>query len=71
MSAIRLGAPWVARDLPAGGRRLLQQADGYVATIKSGCVTFLEGKMQGPTPGGLIRGPQAVQASSAGREMAQ
>lgn len=63
MSAIRLGAPWVARDLPAGGRRLLQMAEGYVATVKSGLVTFLDGKMQGPTPGGLIRGPQAVSAS--------
>lgn len=63
LDAIKLGEPWVAADLPAGGKRLLQQADGYVATIKSGVVTFKDGIMQGPTPGGLIRGPQALQNS--------
>jgi N-acyl-D-aspartate/D-glutamate deacylase len=63
LDAIKLGEPWVAADLPAGGKRLLQQADGYVATIKSGVVTFKDGVMQGPTPGGLIRGPQALQNS--------
>jgi N-acyl-D-aspartate/D-glutamate deacylase len=60
LDAIKLGEPWVASDLPAGGKRLLQQADGYVATIKSGVVTFKDGVMQGPTPGGLIRGPQVL-----------
>jgi N-acyl-D-amino-acid deacylase len=58
MNAIRLGKPWLAFDLPAGGKRLLQKADGYVATVKSGEVTFRDGVMQGPTPGGVIRGPQ-------------
>ena len=65
LDAIKLGEPWVAADLPAGGKRLLQKADGYVATIKSGVVTFKDGVMQGPTPGGLIRGPQRLQVSSA------
>jgi N-acyl-D-aspartate/D-glutamate deacylase len=60
LDAIKLGQPWVAADLPAGGKRLLQKADGYVATIKSGVVTFRNGVMQGPTPGGLIRGPQVL-----------
>ena len=60
LEAIKLGEPWVASDLPAGGKRLLQKADGYVATIKSGVVTFKDGLMQGPTPGGLIRGPQTL-----------
>jgi N-acyl-D-amino-acid deacylase len=60
LDAIKLGEPWVAADLPAGGKRLLQKADGYVATIKSGVVTFKDGVMQGPTPGGLIRGPQTI-----------
>lgn len=63
LDAIKLGEPWVAADLPAGGKRLLQKADGYVATVKSGMVTFKDGVMQGPTPGGLIRGPQALQNS--------
>ncbi len=64
MEKIRLGHPWLAFDLPAGGKRLLQKADGYVATIKSGEVTFRNGEMQGPTPGGVIRGPQASPQST-------
>jgi N-acyl-D-aspartate/D-glutamate deacylase len=58
MNRLKLGKPWLAFDLPAGGKRLLQKADGYVATIKTGQVTFREGVMQGPTPGVVIRGPQ-------------
>jgi len=65
MDAIKLGKPWLAFDLPAGGKRLLQKADGYVATIKSGEVTFRDGEMQGPTPGGVIRGPQRVEMAMA------
>jgi N-acyl-D-amino-acid deacylase len=60
MDRVKLGKPWLAFDLPAGGKRLLQKADGYVATIKSGEVTFRDGIMQGPTPGGVIRGPQTI-----------
>ena len=55
---LKLGRPWLAFDLPAGGKRLLQKAEGYVATIKSGVVTFRDGAWTGETPGGLIRGPQ-------------
>jgi N-acyl-D-amino-acid deacylase len=65
MAAVRLGKPWLAFDLPAGGKRLLQKADGYVATIKSGQVTFRHGVMQGPVPGGVIRGPQRVELALA------
>ncbi|MBJ7441115.1 MAG: D-aminoacylase [Sphingopyxis sp.] len=65
MDAIKLGKPWLAFDLPAGGKRLLQKADGYIATIKSGEVTFRDGAMQGPTPGGVIRGPQRVEMAMA------
>ncbi|QSB43765.1 D-aminoacylase [Tsuneonella flava] len=57
---LKLGKPWLAFDLPAGGKRLLQKADGYVATIKGGVVTFREGEWTGATPGNLIRGPQQV-----------
>lgn len=60
MAALKLGKPWMAFDLPAGGKRLLQKADGYVATIKSGQVTFRDGELQGRFPGGVIRGPQRV-----------
>ena len=58
MDAIKLGKPWLAFDLPAGGKRLLQKADGYDCTIKGGVVTFQNGTWTGATPGGLIRGPQ-------------
>ncbi|WP_445784483.1 hypothetical protein [Sphingorhabdus sp.] len=57
---MKLSKPWLAFDLPAGGKRLLQKADGYVATIKSGVVTFREGKMTGALPGIVVRGPQNV-----------
>lgn len=58
LDRLRLGKPWLAFDLPAGGKRLLQKAQGYVATVKSGAVTFRDGVMQGPVPGKVIRGPQ-------------
>ena len=60
MDTLKLGKPWLAFDLPAGGRRLLQKADGYCYTIKSGQVTFKDGEMQGPVPGGVVRGPQVA-----------
>jgi N-acyl-D-aspartate/D-glutamate deacylase len=57
----RLGAdkPYVAHDLPAGGKRLLQKVHGYETTIVSGQVTFREGVPTGMLPGRLVRGPQA------------
>ena len=65
MERIKLGKPWLAFDLPAGGKRLLQKAEGYVATIKSGEVTFRDGVMQGAVPGIVIRGPQTVELALA------
>ncbi|HEX3460808.1 MAG TPA: amidohydrolase family protein [Acidimicrobiales bacterium] len=53
---LRLGNPTVVADLPAGGRRLIQDATGYVETIKSGVATFAEGKDTGARPGSLVRG---------------
>ncbi len=61
LDKVKLGKPWLAFDLPAGGKRLLQKAEGYVCTIKTGVVTFEDGKWTGATPGGLIRGPQQVE----------
>jgi len=58
LDALKLGKPWLAFDLPAGGKRLLQKADGYVCTIKSGEVTFRNGEYLHAHPGRLIRGPQ-------------
>jgi N-acyl-D-aspartate/D-glutamate deacylase len=65
LDRLKLSKPWLAFDLPAGGRRLLQKADGYVATVKAGAVTFREGKMTGALPGILVRGPQNVQMAEA------
>jgi N-acyl-D-aspartate/D-glutamate deacylase len=53
---LALGTPYVASDLPAGGRRLLQRASGYVATIKAGTMTFDRGEATGELPGRLVRG---------------
>ncbi len=47
--------PHVVRDLPAGGRRLLQKAHGYVATLVSGEVTYQEGIATDALPGKLVR----------------
>jgi len=65
MESLKLGKPWLAFDLPAGGKRLLQKATGYVATIKNGVVTFRNGQWTGETPGGLIRGPQRAELREA------
>ena len=65
MDRLKLGKPWLAFDLPAGGKRLLQKAEGYVATIKGGVVTFRDGAWTGATPGGLIRGPQRAALAEA------
>jgi N-acyl-D-aspartate/D-glutamate deacylase len=59
---LQLPGPYRAFDFPFGGQRLLQKAEGYVATIKRGQVTFRNGKHCGVYPGGVVRGPQqAVQ----------
>lgn len=55
---LRLHAPEVVHDLPAGGRRLVQRADGYAATIVSGQIVQRKGKPTGHLPGRLVRGPQ-------------
>jgi N-acyl-D-amino-acid deacylase len=64
MEALSLNLPTVAFDLPAGGRRLLQTAEGYEVTIKSGRVTFRRGVKTGDYPGRVIRGPQSALAET-------
>jgi N-acyl-D-aspartate/D-glutamate deacylase len=63
-AGLRLGKPFIARDLPCGGRRLLQQAQGYVATIVNGAVVYREGEATGALPGRLVRGPRESQAGA-------
>jgi N-acyl-D-aspartate/D-glutamate deacylase len=53
---LHLHPPKVHYDLPVGGRRLLQQVDGYDATIVSGVVTQRGGNATGARPGRLVRG---------------
>ena len=48
--------PHLVRDLPAGGRRLMQEAVGYRMTVKAGTVTFEDGESTGELPGRLVRG---------------
>ena len=55
MGRLHLYAPHATYDLPAGGRRLSQKADGYEATIVSGVVTYREGVSTGALPGRLQR----------------
>jgi N-acyl-D-aspartate/D-glutamate deacylase len=62
---LRVHVPSVAHDLPAGGRRLRQPADGYVATIVSGTVTYRNGKATGALPGRLVRGQRVPAAVAA------
>ncbi|MDZ4869460.1 MAG: amidohydrolase family protein [Alphaproteobacteria bacterium] len=57
---LTLHRPKVAYDLPAGGRRLVQYADGYEATVVSGAVTYRNGKATGALPGKLIRGAKSA-----------
>jgi N-acyl-D-aspartate/D-glutamate deacylase len=54
--ALRLHAPFVSHDLPAGGRRLLQRADGYLHTFVAGVETYADGVATGALPGRLVRG---------------
>ncbi|MFG1674408.1 amidohydrolase family protein [Micromonospora sp. NPDC049282] len=53
---LALRAPEFVHDLPAGGGRLIQKADGYRATLVSGEVTFVDGEHTGARPGRLVRG---------------
>ncbi|HZJ65396.1 MAG TPA: amidohydrolase family protein [Kofleriaceae bacterium] len=55
---LRMRRPHIVYDLPANGRRLMQKADGYVATVVSGVVTYREGEPTGALPGKLVRGAQ-------------
>jgi N-acyl-D-aspartate/D-glutamate deacylase len=53
---LKLKAPSVAYDLPTGGRRLIQRAEGYTATVVAGQVTYRNGTPTEVLPGRLLRG---------------
>lgn len=56
---LQLDAPYWVHDLPANGRRFMQDTRGYDATIVSGTITTRHGESTGALPGRLVRGPQA------------
>ncbi|WP_436774776.1 N-acyl-D-amino-acid deacylase family protein [Yinghuangia sp. YIM S09857] len=56
LERLRTHPPEVLYDLPGDCPRLIQRADGYVATAVAGRVTFREGEHTGELPGTLIRG---------------
>ncbi|WP_316165637.1 MULTISPECIES: N-acyl-D-amino-acid deacylase family protein [unclassified Bradyrhizobium] len=57
---LHLHPPKVHYDLPVGGRRLMQEVDGYDATIVSGVVTRRHGEATGARPGRLVRGARQL-----------
>ena len=61
---LNVSHPTMIHDLPLGGRRLVQDATGYIATIKNGKVVSKNGKANGVLPGKLIRGKQVCDVKS-------
>ena len=58
LDALQLSPPEIVQDLPAGGTRLMQTPRGYRWTLKSGEISFEDGRWTGVTPGRLLRGVQ-------------
>jgi len=63
MARLRLHAPHISYDLPAGGRRLKQRADGFDATIVTGVITYRHGEATEALPGRLVRGARSASAA--------
>lgn len=63
---LRARRPEMRHDLPAGGKRLVQAADGYIATLVAGQVTYQDGEDAGRLPGRLIRGPRPAPTTIGG-----
>jgi N-acyl-D-aspartate/D-glutamate deacylase len=61
---LALYRPEMIYDLPSGGGRLCQKADGYRATVVSGTVTHIDGEATGALPGRLVRGQQPAPATA-------
>ena len=61
---LTLHRPVILRDLPANGRRLMQRASGYTATIVAGQMIYRDGDPTGAKPGRLVRGAQSVPAQA-------
>jgi N-acyl-D-aspartate/D-glutamate deacylase len=61
--ALSLKPPEMVYDLPSNGKRLIQKANGYLATIKAGEVTYENGESTGVMPGRLLRGGSIARGS--------
>ena len=61
---LNVSHPKMIHDLPLGGKRLVQDATGYIATIKRGQIVSKNGKATGSLPGNLIRGKQTCEVKS-------
>ena len=61
---LNVSHPTMIHDLPLGGRRLVQDATGYIATIKNGKVVSENGQANGVLPGKLIRGKQVCEVKT-------
>ncbi|HXQ45050.1 MAG TPA: amidohydrolase family protein [Caulobacteraceae bacterium] len=59
LDRLSLQAPKVSHDLPAGGRRLTQRAEGLRSTFVAGQLTYRDGEATGVRPGRLIRGARS------------
>jgi N-acyl-D-aspartate/D-glutamate deacylase len=57
---LRMFKPQPVYDLPTGGRRIIQNSQGYVATIVSGVITYRHGEATGALPGQVVRGAQVA-----------
>jgi N-acyl-D-aspartate/D-glutamate deacylase len=60
--AMRIHAPEIVADLPAGGERLVQRVDGYAATLCAGTPIFERGEHTGALPGRLVRAGRQTRA---------
>jgi N-acyl-D-amino-acid deacylase len=63
LDTLAIDAPTMVYDLPAGGRRLVQRARGYGATVKRGVVVREDDESTGERPGVLLRGAQPAPAA--------
>jgi N-acyl-D-aspartate/D-glutamate deacylase len=61
---LRLKAPHILRDLPGGGRRISQDAEGFVATFVSGAAIRRRDASTDATPGAVVRGRRLAPAQA-------
>lgn len=62
---LRVRKPEIVYDLPAGGRRLIQRADGYRHTFVAGVETLRNDELTGELPGRLLRANRMADAAVA------